>query len=78
MINRYYKLSNPEFAPWLKNFIEVVTANQADLPITPAQITSLQSYRDGARNEIRHAGCRRRSRAIGDARSERFAQAQQC
>lgn len=39
----YYQLSNPEFVPWLKNFIEVVTANQANLPITPAQITSLQN-----------------------------------
>lgn len=39
----YYDLSNPEFLPWLKNFIEVVTANQADLPITAAQITSLNA-----------------------------------
>jgi hypothetical protein len=43
----FYKLSNPEFSPWLKNFIEVVTANQADLPITAAQIASLTSRSTG-------------------------------
>lgn len=39
----FYKLSNPEFSPWLTNFIAVVTANQAELPVTAAQITSLQN-----------------------------------
>ena len=39
----FYKLSNPEFSPWLTNFIQIVVANKDVLPITTVQITSLQN-----------------------------------
>lgn len=39
----FYKLNNPEFSPWLTNFIEIVEANKDRLPITTVQITALKN-----------------------------------
>lgn len=48
----YYQLSNSEFSPWLANFIAVIVANKANLPITAAQITALESRLSGHQTNL--------------------------
>ena len=41
----YIPSSDAEFNAWLNNFVEYVAANAADLGVSPAQVTQLQTHR---------------------------------
>ncbi len=48
----YYQLSAPEFLLWYSNFIEVNDTNQAELPITAAEITELVTDRNNLQAKL--------------------------
>lgn len=42
----FYELNNAEFLPWLTNLIQIISANQATLPITAAKLAALEARRE--------------------------------
>ena len=51
----FYEMNPSEFFLWLTNFLEVVNANIADLPITPEQFSALTARRSELQNKINAA-----------------------